>query len=240
MISLSRVPSWCCCPRLVEVAGVDDRERQWRRARCLPRLSASSWSYHRPTASSRLPQVESTRMWQPRCFSIRWQTPTYCSTMFVAGAVVAEVLVHRRGAGEQPLDVEPHQRRRQQADRREHREPPADAVGHVERLRGSRAPSPGRTACRCVPVTGMTSLAESPGVGPAATPSSRPAECRNAAAVSSVPPLLLMHDDAPARRRGSCSSPLQVEQPWRRRCRRCSPRSRSAAGRAASSAATSL
>ena len=51
LISLSRVPSWCCWPRLCRsrvhtvVIGVGPRP-------CLPSDSLSSWSYHQPTASS--------------------------------------------------------------------------------------------------------------------------------------------------------------------------------------------
>ena len=229
MISLSRLPSWCCCPRLCRsrvlttVSGVAPRS-------CLPRLSASSWSYHKPAASSRLPQVVSTRIVQPRRGSIRWQTPTYCSTMFVLRAVVAEVLVHRRGALEQPHDVEPHDRRRQQAHGREHREPPAHAVGHFEHVADSRAPWPARTACRSCRSPACTNW---PSSFAAAAPSDslqlaeqnpkRRRRLQRAAALGDdddAPPLVAACEQLGQRRAA-------------RRCRRCFPRSKSAAVRRA-------
>ena len=60
-MSLSRVPSWCCWPRLCRsrvyttVSGVGPRP-------CLPSDSAESWSYHQPTASSFFDQTAITRV----------------------------------------------------------------------------------------------------------------------------------------------------------------------------------
>ena len=76
LIILSRMPSWCCCPRewrsrvCTVVSGVAP-------VPCLPRLSAKSWSYHSPRASSFFDQHAKTRIGFLTSVNRRWLTPAY-------------------------------------------------------------------------------------------------------------------------------------------------------------------
>ena len=161
---------------------------------------------------------------------MRWHTPTNCSTTFSAGPLLRKCSFIAAGAVEQLLDIEPQQRRRQQAHGRQHRKPPAHAVGHSKHLATTSALA-SSNSLPLVPVTGTTSSPSS-AASPPSVPRSSRSRMRNAAAVSSVPPLLLI-TTMPHRRRGS---PAAAPDRAAHRCRRCSPRNKSAAGRAASSA----
>ena len=117
----------------------------------LPRLSASSWSYHSPTASSPLPQVDSTRIVAPRRCLHQMADADVVEHGVFARRRVAEVLVHGRGAFEQLDDVEPEHGGRQQARRRvkiENRPPTPSGMGNIsgQPRRGAEASQAARRA----------------------------------------------------------------------------------------------
>ena len=124
---LSRAPSWCCWPRLCRsrvcttVSGVAPRP-------FLPSDSDSSWSYHKPSASSFFDQTAITRVVLLRSSVIRWLTAANCSTGLRSNGSSRNRLVIAAAPSSRARTSSPMTAAGKQADRREDAVAAADVV----------------------------------------------------------------------------------------------------------------
>ena len=155
----------------------------------LPRLSESNWSYQRPTDSSWLLQLERTRIVAPIFFSAKWQTATYCNTGFsetgdsrkrcvIAAAPSSNrtTSIPTSDAGNRPTAVKTEKR------------PPTPSG--IPKTSGHPSVFARLASFPLAPVTGTTRSATCL-ASPLSESESAFRKSRVAAAVSSVPPLLL-------------------------------------------------
>ena len=130
-MSLSRVPSWCCWPRLCRsrvytaVSGVAPRP-------CLPSDSLRSWSYHQPIASSFFDQTARTRVDLLHFLGHQVVDGGILEDGIAIERFLQEAAGHGRSAEQHGANVESHDRGGQQAGRGEDAEASADIVGDRE------------------------------------------------------------------------------------------------------------